>query len=363
MGMAIQQRIHRFRESVATFGLVPKDGTLAFALALPAVVAILTTLLVGPTIFKETARDWTTYADAADRLRTGGPLFLSDGQLLYIYPPPLAAVWGLGGSPEVLLAAKLLALAALVFVIGWRLGIPAVGLLLLAPSLQHDLAIGNIMVLYALGLTWSALRPGKAGSIALGIVIALAAKPVLGPYLLWLLIVRRRDFAWTIGTAVAISAVFALVLGPYRYFEYLAALPEAMRFASNWHGNLGLSFLSPVLGTIGVVIAYGIALIAARRGEAGLPIVIGALMLAQPAYGVGYGMLLLPAIVYLWRTRPIVAVILASGLPLLIGLSYAPLAGVIMCVAGFFAGRPRPGTLQVGAATRTLPLSEGADSA
>ena len=340
--MAIQQRAQAFRQALATFGEERKDGTLAFALTAPAVVGILTMLLIGPTIFRESARDWTTYADAADRLRAGGPLFLSGGQLLYIYPPPLAAVWGLGGSPEVLLAAKVIALATLVFVIGWPLGVPAVALLVLTPSLLHDLAIGNIMVLYALGLAWSALRPGKAGSIALGVVIALAAKPVLGPYLLWLLIVRRRDFAWTIGTAVAISLVFAIILGPGRYFEYLAALPEAWRFASNWHGNLGLSFLSPLLGTIGALVAYGIALVAATRRESGLPIVIGALMLAQPAYGVGYGMLLLPAVVYLWRTKPIVGVVLASVLPLLIGLSYAPLAGVITSIAGFVAGRTQP---------------------
>ena len=359
--MSLNDRARAFWQALSTFGEERKDGTLAFALAVPALVGILSMLLLGPTIFRETARDWTTYADAADRLRVGGPLFLSGGQLLYIYPPPLAAVWSLGGSPEVLLAAKVVALATLIFVVGLPLGVPAVALLVLTPSLLHDLAIGNIMVLYAVGLAWSALRPGKAGSIALGVVIALAAKPVLGPYLLWLLIVRRRDFAWTIGAAVAISLVFAVILGPSRYFEYLAALPEAWRFASNWHGNLGLSFLSPLLGTIGAVVAYGVALFAASRREAGLPIVIGALMFAQPAYGVGYGMLLLPAVIYFWRTKPIVAVVLAAVLPLVIGLTWAPLAGVITSIAGFLVGRTRRGTVSEGNAMAPGSLAPGVD--
>ena len=333
------------RDSLASDGQEPSVGGAAVALAAAGVVGILTMLVLGPIIFSEAARDWTTYQDAADRLRAGAPLYISGGELLYIYPPPLAAVWALGMTPAILLVAKVIALVALAWVVGWPLGVPAVALLLLTPSLDHDVVLGNVMVFYALGLTWSALRPGVTGSIVLGTIIALAAKPVLGPYLVWLLLVRRRDFGWTVGSAVVISAAFALVLGPGRYLEYVVALPEAGRFASAWHGNLGLSFISPLLGTLGVVIAYVLALVAAWRGEAGLPVVIGALLLAQPSYGVAYGLLLLPAVVYLWRRNQIIAVTLASGLPLLLGLSYAPLAGVITSAAGLLADRLGPAVI------------------
>jgi hypothetical protein len=200
------------------------------------------------------------------------------------------------------------------------------------------------MVFFAVALTWSALRPGRAGSIALGALAAIAAKPVLGPYLLWLLLVRRRDFAWTIGSAALISVVFAAAIGPGRYVEYLVALPRAGQYAAAWPGNLGLSAISPVIGVLGVVAAYLIAVVAARRGEQRLPIVIGALMLAQPSYGVAYGLLLLPAVIWFWRRRPVIGLALATVLPAFLAIASAPLAGAIVSLLGVVSGEPEEGS-------------------
>ena len=64
----------------------------------------------------------------------------------------------------------------------------------MTPSLEHDLVLGNFTTFYCLALSWSVLRPGRAGSIASLVSPAIAVKPVIGPYLLWLLLVRRSEF-------------------------------------------------------------------------------------------------------------------------------------------------------------------------
>jgi hypothetical protein len=311
----------------------PRSFPPAFAFAVPAIVGVATMLMLGPTIFTEGARDWTTYRDAGQRLAAGAPIYVSSaGALQFVYPPAMAAIWSLGLTPAVWLLAKVLALVALAGVIGWPLGIPAIVLLLLTPSLEHDLVLGNVMTFYCLALCWSALRPGRTGSMALGLVLAIALKPVIGPYLLWLLLVRRSDLGWVLLTACAASAIVATMTGPGIYIDYWVTLPRASEFAAAWPGNLGLAAISPLLGTVGVAASYAVATVAARRHS--LPLVIGALMFAQPSYGVAYGLLLVPAVVLIYRERQALGIGLAAVLPLLLGLGYAPLAGLVTMLAG-----------------------------
>ena len=60
----------------------------------------------------------------------------------------------------------------------------------------------------------SVARPGWLGSTPLGVVCAIALKPAIGPYLVWLAIRRPRDFLRTLAVGLAVSAVFAVVVGP-----------------------------------------------------------------------------------------------------------------------------------------------------
>jgi len=316
----------------------PRTVPPAFALAVPGIVGVATMLMLGPTIFTERSRDWVTFWDAGHRLAAGAPIYVSSaGALQFVYPPAMAAIWSLGLTPAIWLLAKVTAVVALTAVIGWPLGIPAVVLLLLTPSLEHDLVLGNVMIFYCLALCWSALRPGRTGSIALGLLLAFAAKPVIGPYLLWLLLVRRSDFGWVVLTAGAASAVVATTIGPAIYIDYLVALPRASEFAAAWPGNLGLSAVSPLLGALGMVASYAVAIVAARRYS--LSLVIGALMFAQPSYGVAYGLLLVPAVVVIYGERRALGIGIAAMLPVLLGLAYAPGAGLVTMFAGM-AARP-----------------------
>jgi hypothetical protein len=324
-------------------GPEPRSFPPAFAFAVPAVVGVATMLMLGPTIFAEGMRDWAAYRDAGQRLAAGAPIYVSSaGVYLFDYPPATAAIWSIGLTPATWLLAKIVALVALAAVIGWPLGIPAVVLLLMTPSLEHDLVLGNFTTFYCLALSWSALRPGRTGSIALGLLLAIAMKPVIGPYLLWLLLVRRSDLGWVVLTAGVASAIVSIMIGPGIYIDYIVTLPRATSLASAWPGNIGLASISPLLGTVGVAASYVVAIVAARRHS--LPLVIGALMFAQPSYGVAYGLLLVPAVVIIYRERQALGITLAAALPALLWLTYAPVAGLVTLLAGMAApaGTRRP---------------------
>jgi hypothetical protein len=303
----------------------PRVFPLAFAFAVPAIVGVAAMLMLGPTIFAEGVRDWTAYRYAGQLLAAGAPIYVPSAGVypLFNYPPAAAAIWSLGLTPAIWLLAKVVALIVLAAVIGWPLGIPAVVLLLMTPSLQHDLVLGNVMTFYCLALSWSALRPGRVGSSALGLLLAIAMKPVIGPYLLWLLLVRRSDFGWVVLTAGVASVI--------------VTLPRFASLASAWPGNTGLASISPLLGAVAVAASYVVAIVAARRHS--LPLVIGALMFAQPSYGVGYGLLLIPAVVLIYRQRQALGIGLAATLPLLLGLVSGPVAGLVTMLAGI-AARP-----------------------
>ena len=181
-------------------------------LALVAGLTLLVILAIGlaPTILREQTRDWIAYEQAADRLTAGEPLYVFElatpDDEYYLYPPPMAAIWAAVGSPELLFAVKIVALARGRGVDGRRRaeGASAATLdrrrqllppaaLIAAPNL-HDLVLGNVMALYVGAVAVSVARPGWLGASPLGVVCAVALKPAIGPYLLWLAIRRPRDF-------------------------------------------------------------------------------------------------------------------------------------------------------------------------
>jgi cytochrome c biogenesis protein CcdA len=62
-------------------------------------------------------------------------------------------------------------------------------------------------------------------------------------------------------------------------------------------------------------------------------------MFAQPSYGVAYGLLLVPAVVVIYGERRALGIGIAAMLPVLLGLAYAPGAGLVTMFAGM-AARP-----------------------
>ena len=120
----------------------------------------------------------------------------------------------------------------------------------------HDLALGNVMLLFGAAVAIALASPGWLGSAVLGAICAIALKPAIGPFVLWLLVRRRSSFVKAFVAGLATTAVFAVVLGPGRYWEYLQALPKTAALAAPFTGNLGLAAISPIAAVAGIVLAY-----------------------------------------------------------------------------------------------------------
>jgi hypothetical protein len=310
-----------------------------------------------PTILREETRDWIAYDQAADRLAAGGPLYVFElptpDDEYYLYPPPAAAIWGAFPSPEALLALKVLALASvgLLAVVAWprasdrerlilggAIGVAAI----VAPPDLHDIVLGNVMALYVGAVAISLARPGWLGAIPLGLVCAVAIKPFIGPYLVWLLIRRRSDAARVVAVGLVVTAVFAVLLGPGRYLEYLGALPRMSVLVDLPSGNVGLSDISRELALIGLVVAYAVTLWAALRLDLprGAAIAVAAGLLAQPSIGFNYAGLLLPAVIMLWSADRVAGFIACVTVPLVTVVS-PPLAAAIVIVLAVMRVGPR----------------------
>jgi hypothetical protein len=205
---------------------------------------------------------------------------------------------------------------------------------LLFPPNLHDLVLGNVMVFYVAGIAISLARPGWVGALALGLIVAIVLKPVLGPYLVWLLICRRADLARTAVVALGISVAFAMLIGPDRYVEYLLALPEMRALAQGFSGNLGTVNLGPAAAAVGVVGAYGLTVIAALRLPA-LPaavVAIAMMLFAQPTIGFNYAGILLLGVALTLATSRRVGVWVSVGAAA--GLLVSPLLAAVVVAAG-----------------------------
>jgi hypothetical protein len=346
-------------------GAVLCDGRLALLAGL--VLLVVLAVGLGPTILREETRDWIAYDQAADRLAAGEPLYVFElatpDDEYYLYPPPAAAIWGAFPSPDALLVLKVVALAAAgtLALVAWPAarsrervalaGALAAAALVAAPNL-HDLVLGNVMALYVGAVAISLARPGWLGAVPLGIVCAAALKPVIGPYLLWLLVRRRADAGRVVAVGLALTAVFAVLLGPGRYVEYLVALPRMSVLVDLPSGNVGLSVISREVAIVGVAAAYvatGLAALRFDRWRAAA-IAIAAGLLAQPSLGFNYAGLLLPAVVALWAADRVAGFVAVVTVPLVAVLS-PPLASLVivgLAVVGL-EGRMAPAANRSGA--------------
>jgi hypothetical protein len=258
------------------------------------------------------------------------------------------------GSPEALLALKIVALVsvgALAAVVApkadkWQrswIALALAGAALAAAPDLHDLILGNVMALYVGAVAISLARPGWLGAIPLGLVCAFALKPVVGPYFIWLAIRRREDALRVIAVGLIVSAVFALVIGPGRYVEYVLALPRLSVLVDWQSGNVGLGSILREAALVGVAIAYIVTIVGSGRLNAasGAAIAVAAGLLAQPTIGFDYAGLLLPAVVMLWVGNRNAGLVACLAVPLIAVVS-PPLGAIaVMGLAFWGPGRPR----------------------
>jgi hypothetical protein len=319
------------------------DGPL---LLLVAGIVLAAAFVALPVLLKEETRDWIAYEQAAARLDTGQPLYVwhlaTEDDEYYLYPPGMAAVWAAAGSPELLIVAKVVALLAVGSLAPLVVEDPskrrlaaallATGAVIWPPNL-YDIVLGNVMALYVGATAVVIARRGWLGASPLGVVLALAAKPAIVPFMIWLAIRHPRDAARVIAAAVAVSAVIAIAIGPGRYVEYLQALPQMTTVASSFTGNVGLVTLSPLVAWVGLIAAWAIAAFAGfrideRRGAA---IALAAILLAQPTIGFNYAGVLFPAMALLWaRDRQLGTIAFVAGSLVVL---VAPVAAAVLVIA------------------------------
>lgn len=287
-----------------------------FSLAALAVVLAIEASIVWPVIAREGWRDWWAYRNAGERLVAHLPLYGgSDSTGLLLYPPAMAGIWQAGFRYEALLFLDLVALVA----IGWLAfgtarasGVPhatavaagtaVVGLALLSPAVFHDALLGNVMIVYAGAIALSLAVPGLRGAIPLGVVIAVAAKPFIVPYLVYLLIARRRDGLLVAGVAAGATLVAVATVGLSPHVEYAQAIPTFASQARSYAGNLGVSAFAPALVGIVAIGAVALSVVVSRRGDsmraAAAAIALG--LFVQPSLGMIYAVVLIPALIVLW---------------------------------------------------------------
>lgn len=330
----------------------------AFALFAALLVLAIVDVAVVPILLREQATDWRAYERGAQLLASGGSLYgwtvdpdvRAVTDYPYLYPPPLAAIWGVGFTPELFAALKVagvFAMAALAWtrrprqarfaVVGT--GIALVGVALASPPVIHDLVLGNVMTLYLGAIALAVALPGRWwAAIPLGVVVAVALKPAVVPVLLWMLIRRRSQFLGALGAGLVTTAAFALILGPAVYVDYLASLPKLGGLAQPFSGNLGLSSIATWLAIAAIPLALIWVVWAARSRSplAGAVVALGASVLVQPTLGMNYGALLVPAAVALWFVNRRAALGVALVLPI-VGLLSPPLGGVLLAAVASVA--------------------------
>jgi hypothetical protein len=296
-----RRRLLLFIGSVAVFGLLP-----FFALA-----AILGDLIAG-------GGGWTfrlAFLRAAESVLDGVTPYqsLDDPNLVdgsaYVYSPVIALLtipftWLPGDSGAILFAGILIAaVAGTLWAVGvrdWR----CYGLAFLWPPVLSGIHGESISILLALAaaLVWRFRdRPASSG-LALG--VSIAAKQVLWPLGLWMLVSNRlRAAVWTAGAALVLGLGSWAVIG----FDGLVDYPSRLRELSERMDEWGYSVYAVALDLGAghsaarlIWLATGLAVLAAavvvtRRGDAqrGFILAVAAAIACSPIVWLHYFALLL----------------------------------------------------------------------
>jgi len=335
----------------------------ATAILLVAIVLLLIDWVAVPVLLQEGATDWRAYEGGAQALAAGTSPYAwmanDDVRALtqypYIYPPPLAAIWGLGLTASVFLGLKIASTFAIgAFGVGVSrrgteriaVGAALVGLAVASPPVIHDLVLGNVMTLYLAAVAIAiALPRHRFAAVPLGVLCAIALKPAVLPILIWMLLRNRAQFVAALIAGAATTALFAVVLGPSIYLDYLRALPRLGGLAQPFSGNVGLSAISIGLALAAIPVALAACIWAARVLEfrASAVFAIAMTQFVQPAIGLNYASLLIPGVILLWFANRRAALTMGMSLPLITLIS-PPLAGLLLGGSAVLIGWQRRGS-------------------
>jgi len=296
------------------------------------------------------ATDLYLVLDAGGRLAAGQPLY-ADPRFLY---PPLAAVVAVPLTAldpfamSVGYAALKLALtsvAVLALTIGWRARsrtLVLVGLIASLPFL-HDVFLGNANVLLVAAIAMAAFaRPTPRSGIALGVVAAIFAKPLIVPVLVWLLVFRRPVLLGTVVAGLAATAVGLIAAGPSAYIAWVSALIAGGRYATPFAGNHGVTALAPELwAPVAVVTTAAFVLVLAKRGPGvGLVWAVTCGILLAPYAGTYSALPIAVALPVIGPVAPLLALAIVAVSP--IATTHPlPIYAAAILVAALFLREPR----------------------
>jgi hypothetical protein len=330
----------------------------AFALIVVAAVLAIIDIVAVPVLLQEGATDWRAYEGGAQALAAGVSPYAwvaNDDiraltQYPYIYPPPLAAIWGLGLTATIFLGLKVASTTALgAFAISSTKAVgpirvaasaAIVALGVASPPVVHDLVLGNVMTLYLAAVAIALALPGsRLAAIPLGILCAIALKPAALPIILWMLVRNRSQFVAALVAGATTTVLFAALLGPGVYIDYLRAVPRLGGLAQPFSGNVGLSSISIGLALAAIPVALAACVWAARVLDlrAGAVVAVAMTQFAQPAIGLNYASLLIPGVVLLWFVSRKAAFVMGISLPLVTLIS-PPVAGLLLAGSAVVGG-------------------------
>jgi hypothetical protein len=268
----------------------------------------------------------------ASKSLLGGHAVYSDPGLLY---SPLAVVLGIPATlaprEYALLALALFNAFLAISVTRWlsRGSWLAVLLVLTFLPFINDVALGNFMVPITAAMAVSTFgQTRRRSGIALGIVAAAFAKPLLAPYFIWLVVRRRKTAEGAIATAVLATVLAAAVTGPTAYVDWFHNLVQGTGSIAVWAGNSGVSGYVPSLAVPIAIIVMALTLLVVARAHENrsLAWVLAAGILVSP-YAGGYSALSLLLILPMLRPWPRVYALAILN----------PLATISAALVGFLA--------------------------
>ncbi len=204
----------------------------------------------------------------------------------------------------------------------------------------YELLLGQTTLLIAAAIYPVARRSDTfRNGIPIGIVLAVAPKALLAPFLVWMLVWRRHAFLGALLTALALTCGAVLVLGLDPYREWLAVVTGSSRssligtLSNRDMGNLSLWPLEPVTIAAALFVALATVMAILQDESHGfVAALFGGLLLAPYSMLYAYSVVLLavrPALGFAPRAT--------RALSLTVNFAHPALGSIVWTMAGLGA--------------------------
>jgi hypothetical protein len=203
----------------------------------------------------------------------------------------------------------------------------------------YELLLGQTTLLIAAAL-YPVVRRADAfrNGVPLGIVLALAPKPLLVPVLVWMMVWRRRALTSALAAAMMLVCLGLVLLGPDQYRQWLSVLTGAGgeslsgTFSLSLKGNFSLWPLDPARIALAAAIGVASLWVILREPSRGFVAAVLAGLLLAPYTGLYAATILLltakPALAFAPRATRVLALIANPVFVLLLALAAWNIGGL-----------------------------------